>query len=55
MNNYDVWWKVTNTGQILHVIIPATNKEDAKNKVLQRFGYKVWDIKFTKTEIIFGG
>lgn len=51
MWNYEVWWKETMSEQILHTTVNAQSKENAKEVVLEKFGYKSWDIRFTKVEI----
>lgn len=51
MNDYIVWWKVRVTKQILNTTIEASSLEDAKSKILKKYGYKNWDIQFTKVEI----
>lgn len=52
MNKYQVWWKESTTGSVLNKIVGAFSKEDAKSKIREEFGYKAWDIKFTKVEIV---
>lgn len=52
MNEYEVWWKVKNSNQILNVRLFATSREDAESKVLSKYGYKFWDVTFTKAEIV---
>ncbi|MDT2011139.1 hypothetical protein [Carnobacterium divergens] len=48
---YVVWWKETMSNRILNTTVKANSKEDAKELILQKFGYKSWDIKFTRVEI----
>lgn len=51
MNYYEIWWKVKSSGQILNTTLTASSREDAKSKVLAKYGYKNWEIRFSKAEI----
>lgn len=52
MSEYQVWWKVKETGQILNDEVTAENKEDAKKVVLKKNGYKAWDVVFSTVKIV---